>query len=1039
MKRNYLLRCIFTVILSMITLMTATSQLRVFTIGDSTVQDYNDGYAPRKGWGQMLPFFFDKSKAVCYNKAVGGTSSLSFYRDHWPAVRNQLKKGDYVFIQFGINDRNTDPKRYSPKGVFEENIKKFVNDTKAKGAIPVLVSTVRRAAWTNGKPYDSYHEHPQLMRDVAKSMGVPLVDLDKFCYDLFVAQGQLYSERFCTMHLVAGEYPNYRNGNTDQVHYQELGATENARFVVETIEKSTNEDLKKLAACTLPRHKVTIKINDASKSQAISRTAEFPSGINVTLKTIPAKNAKFLRWEDGDKKSISTKSLYVVKMGNADVTYKAVYESNIKEPEDEPQTQVTEPTLTIDNNKKALVASDAKSYKWYFNNQVISGETKSTLAVTNNGTYSVEMVLTDGKTVRLDICVSIGKDGTIRKIYLIGDSTVCDYKDSQFPMTGWGQVLKYFFNSDIQIINHAIGGRSSRSFREQGRWKTVLNALKPGDFVFIQFGHNDRDNSKPERYTPVDKYKLYIDSFVVESRAKGAIPVLVSPMVMNAWKNNAMRNVFTENGNDYRGAMESVAKNRKCAFVDLNMKSYNYFKQFDSSYLSSFFYNSYPAGEYANYPNGSSDGTHFQEMGAMTLCRFITEELNRIDDPYICALQSYMKPQYTVTIKANINDPGKITQTAKFPQGGPVTAKVLPNTGKKFQNWNQDGTAKGNKNIYRFTMGNSNTTLTAMFEGGSEVTTPTTILPTSFPEGKKRIAYITDPNGATYSIDPIQPMLKKCDDLFVWEIASSNSTVDLSAFDLIVISEETASTAPIMAMLEGLAKPMLSMKVHSYKNADGAWGWATTGYGDNTTETNLVVENRFINHPMFKDVTFINGNEIKMVNEINSKALTYMNPESFIDATGVISSIANIKGEEQVSILEIEAGSSIAGTKINERYIQIGLNSSSYANITDDGLSVIKNACYYLMGESTQTSSIYKHSLISLYPNPMTEHVTIQIESDHPTKERLQITNLLGECIYVEQLLINSGSNIFTLNKDFMKEGIYIVQLGKYRTTLMVK
>ncbi|MBO7636155.1 MAG: T9SS type A sorting domain-containing protein, partial [Paludibacteraceae bacterium] len=212
-----------------------------------------------------------------------------------------------------------------------------------------------------------------------------------------------------------------------------------------------------------------------------------------------------------------------------------------------------------------------------------------------------------------------------------------------------------------------------------------------------------------------------------------------------------------------------------------------------------------------------------------------------------------------------------------------------------------------------------------------------------------------------------------------------------------------------------------------------------TGYGDNTTETNLVVENRFINHPMFKDVTFINGNEIKMVNEINSKALTYMNPESFIDATGVISSIANIKGEEQVSILEIEAGSSIAGTKINERYIQIGLNSSSYANITVDGLSVIKNACYYLMGESTQTSSIYKHSLISLYPNPMTEHVTIQIESDHPTKERLQITNLLGECIYVEQLLINSGSNIFTLNKDFMKEGIYIVQLGKYRTTLMVK
>ena len=139
-------------------------QLRVFTIGDSTVQDYNDGYAPRKGWGQMLSFFFDKSKAVVYNKAIGGTSSKSFYEKHWADVKNQLKKGDYVVIQFGINDRNSsDANRYAPKGVFEGYIRKFVADVRAKGAIPVLVSTVRRCAWTNGKPYDSYHQHPQLM------------------------------------------------------------------------------------------------------------------------------------------------------------------------------------------------------------------------------------------------------------------------------------------------------------------------------------------------------------------------------------------------------------------------------------------------------------------------------------------------------------------------------------------------------------------------------------------------------------------------------------------------------------------------------------------------------------------------------------------------------------------------------------------------------------------------------------------------------------------------------------------------------------
>ena len=201
-----------------------------------------------------------------------------------------------------------------------------------------------------------------------------------------------------------------------------------------------------------------------------------------------------------------------MKVGSADVTYKAVYESNIVE--------TIEPTLTINNSTKSLVASEAKSYKWYFNNKLISSETKSTLTINQNGTYTVEMVLNDGSTKKLSVSVAIGKDGVIRKIYLIGDSTVCNYKDNQYPMTGWGQVLKYFFNSDIQINNHAIGGRSSRSFIEQGRWKTVLEALQPGDFVFIQFGHNDRD-TKPERYTSVADYKKNMQMFVNDARGKG--------------------------------------------------------------------------------------------------------------------------------------------------------------------------------------------------------------------------------------------------------------------------------------------------------------------------------------------------------------------------------------------------------------------------------------------------------------------------------------------------------------------------------------
>ena len=209
----------------------------------------------------------------------------------------------------------------------------------------------------------------------------------------------------------------------------------------------------------------------------------------------------------------------------------------------------------------------------------------------------------------------------------------------------------------------------------------------------------------------------------------------------------------------------------------------------------------------------------------------------------------------------------------------------------------------------------------------------------------KRIAYITDTTNTEFKNDKIYQMLGKTDSLYVRIIDANNAKADLTAFDMVLISEVTASTAPIIANIEGIAKPVLNMKVHSYKTADGAWSWAENGYGDNTTATNLVVESAAQSHPMFKDIDFSKGNEIQMVSEVNTKALTYMNPESFTDAAGNIKSIASVKGEEQVCILEIPVGASVAGTKISEKFIQIGLNSSSYANLTNDALSIVRNAC----------------------------------------------------------------------------------------------
>lgn len=318
----------------LMTAVPAKGLLKIIIIGDSTVENVHETYAPKKGWGQMIPFFFDSTKVIVQNKAVGGSSTKTFLQNHWPAVQQQIQAGDYLFIQYGINDMShVDQFRYVPEDEFKKNLITFVKQTKECGAIPILVSPVHSSAWNNGKPADSYGEYPQITRNVAEELAVPLMDLDKFGYDLFSEQGIIYAQRFCTMYLAPNEYSNYPNGISDYIHYQEIGAIEIARFVVETIEKSDNEDLMKLAACTLPRHKVTFLVNDPTKSKAISRTADFPEGINVTMKTIPQGDTSFLRWEDDAHNVISTSPIYTIKMGASDLTFKAIYgtENGIEE------------------------------------------------------------------------------------------------------------------------------------------------------------------------------------------------------------------------------------------------------------------------------------------------------------------------------------------------------------------------------------------------------------------------------------------------------------------------------------------------------------------------------------------------------------------------------------------------------------------------------------------------------------------------------------------------------------------------------------
>jgi lysophospholipase L1-like esterase len=116
------------------------------------------------------------------------------------------------------------------------------------------------------------------------------------------------------------------------------------------------------------------------------------------------------------------------------------------------------------------------------------------------------------------------------KVYLIGDSTMANKEVKAFPETGWGMPFAYFFDSTVQVDNRAKNGRSTKSFISENLWQSVADALQPGDYVFIQFGHNDESKEKTDRYTTPEQYKANLVRFITETRAKGGIPVLLTPV-----------------------------------------------------------------------------------------------------------------------------------------------------------------------------------------------------------------------------------------------------------------------------------------------------------------------------------------------------------------------------------------------------------------------------------------------------------------------------------------------------------------------------
>lgn len=211
-------------------------------------------------------------------------------------------------------------------------------------------------------------------------------------------------------------------------------------------------------------------------------------------------------------------------------------------------------------------------------------------------------------------------------VYLVGDSTMSEKEAKAYPETGWGMPFRYFFDETVVVENHARNGRSTRTFITEGRWKAVAGKLKAGDYVFIQFGHNDESKEKTDRYTPPDDYKRNLIRFIDESRAKGATPIVLTPVARRRFDDQGS---VRESHPEYSPLVHEVAKQRNVPLIDLDKRSQALYQQFGMENSKLLFLQLKP-GEHPNYPDGKDDNTHFNELGARLIAQIVLEEIQNL-------------------------------------------------------------------------------------------------------------------------------------------------------------------------------------------------------------------------------------------------------------------------------------------------------------------------------------------------------------------------------------------------------------------------
>jgi lysophospholipase L1-like esterase len=622
----------------------------LFIVGDSTSTD--QPREPFNSWGQMLTRFFEPRIAVA-NHGESGESLRGFVSERrWDKVMSVIRRGDWMLIQMGHNDQKERGEGVGAFTTYQSSLERMIAEAKAHGATPVLVTPMNRLTFDDaGKITNSLGDYPEAVRRAAEKTGTAVIDLNAMSKPFYEAMGPVdghraFAGKDTTHHSDYGSY-ELAKCIAQALRDQKIGL---ANYLVKmaAFDPAHPDAFEKFDVPAEPLTTVVRPLGDTATvfvvgDSTASNTENRGWGDHLQAQLDPVKFRVANRARAGrSSRTFVTEGLWDkvrddLKPGDLVLIQ---FGHNDGGPIDTDRARGSLPGVGEETQ------GDVHTFGWYLRKMIAETKAKGATPIVLSTT--VRNIWKDGKVERgpghfgeweaevaraegvkfadvtkaiADRYEQLGEEkvkaffpqdhthtsaegaelnasivastvpGLKPTLWLIGDSTVRNGKgDGGNGQWGWGEPLVDLFDpAKVTVANKALGGTSSRTFLTQGLWDRVLAQLQPGDFVMMQFGHNDSgplddkarargtlpgvgeetreiENPITGKHETVHTYGWYLSKFVQDAQAKGATPMVCSLVPRKIWKDGKI----VRSKDSYAQWAAQVAKARGVAFVDLN-------------------------------------------------------------------------------------------------------------------------------------------------------------------------------------------------------------------------------------------------------------------------------------------------------------------------------------------------------------------------------------------------------------------------------------------------------------------------------------